>query len=55
MTKRYPKKRYHQTGKTTLWLDRKLHAKLPGWRKSKSGKTYYEARRNRSDMPGSMI
>lgn len=49
------RKKYHQTGKTTIWLDAKLPAKLPGWRKSKNGNWYYEARRNRSDMPGSRI
>lgn len=30
-------------------LDRKHKAKKPGKRKSKSGKTYYESRVNRSD------
>ena len=56
MTKKYPvKKKYHQTGKTTLWLDMMLPAKKPGWRTSKKGNRYYEARRNRSDMPGKRI
>jgi len=44
------KKGMHQTGKTTIALDKKLEAKEPGMRTSKSGKKYYEARRNRSDI-----
>lgn len=38
-----------QTGKTTKYIDRLLHARKPGKRRSKSGKTYYERRKNRSD------
>ncbi len=49
------KKIYHQTGGTTRWLDMMLPAKKPGWRISKTGHRYYEARRNRSDMPGKKI
>jgi len=47
-----PKKKTgtYQTGKTTIALDRKIQAKEPGMRTSKSGKKYYEARRNRSDI-----
>ena len=49
------RKKYHQTGDTTLWLDYELGAKVPGWRISRSGNRYYEARKNRSDMPGKQI
>lgn len=45
----------HQTGTTTPWLDILLPAKPPGYRKSKKGHRYYEARKNRSDMPGKHI
>jgi len=45
------KKKLHQTGKTTPWLDVMLSAKKPGKRRSKRGKIYYEYRKNRSDMP----
>jgi len=38
-----------QTGKTNKRIDKKLVAKKVGWRKSSSGKRYYEARKNRSD------
>lgn len=44
------RKKYKQTGKTTKEVDLKYSAKKPGWRKSKSGKRYYEARKNRSDV-----
>lgn len=43
------KKTYHQTGKSNRTRDKKRKAKKPGWRKSKSGKKYFENRRNRSD------
>lgn len=42
---------YKQTGKTNAWLD----MQLPGWRKSKKGKRYFEARKNRSDRRGRRI
>ena len=43
-------KGYKQTGKTTTKADKKLTAKKPGWRRAKkSGKKYFENRRNRSD------
>lgn len=49
-------KRPKQTGKRkSLKLDRKYKAKPPGKRKSKSGKTYYETRRNRSDKVNKRI
>lgn len=44
---------YLQTGKRkSLKADRRVKAKHPGYRKSKSGKTYKETRRNRSDTRG---
>lgn len=49
------RKRYHQTGGTTPWLDLMLPAKVPGWRTSKRGHRYYEGRKNRSDMPGKKL
>ncbi|MHA1865893.1 MAG: hypothetical protein ACTSWZ_05230 [Candidatus Heimdallarchaeaceae archaeon] len=43
----------HQTGKRkSIKLDRKRKAMKPGKRISKSGKVYYEYRRNRSDLKG---
>lgn len=38
-----------QIGKSNRSKDSKLKAKLPGKRTSKTGKTYYERRKNRSD------
>lgn len=38
-----------QTGKTNIAIDKKIQAKAPGKRVSKSGNVYYEARANRSD------
>jgi hypothetical protein len=43
------KKVYKQTGTTTMLVDVKLSALMPGPRISASGAKYYEARRNRSD------
>lgn len=40
----------HQTGTTHRAIDKQRKAKRAGWRRSKSGKRYYEARRNRSDV-----
>ena len=48
MTKK-AKKSLRQTGKSDKAKDKKLTAKKPGKRISKSGKTYTERRRNRSD------
>lgn len=46
----------HQTGKIKNLKEDKLRkAKLPGKRKSKSGKIYYEYRKNRSDRMGKRI
>lgn len=39
----------YQTGRSNLKMDEKRKAKLPGKRKSASGRTYYERRKNRSD------
>ena len=36
-------------------LDESRQAKPPGWRISKSGRLYFENRRNRSDLPGSRL
>jgi hypothetical protein len=49
-----PRKPVHQTGKSSRKIDKRIRAKAPGKRKSSSGATYYEYRRNRSDMPGQM-
>ena len=43
------KRSLRQTGKSDKKIDKKLTAKKPGKRKSKSGKIYSERRRNRSD------
>ena len=43
------------TTKRGLKLDAARKAKPPEWRVSKSGRLYYENRRNRSDKPGSNI
>lgn len=44
------KKRYPQTGSSIKEIDRMFDAKKPGWRISKTGKPYFENRRNRSDV-----
>jgi len=44
------KKKYTQTGCSIKELDKQLEAKKPGWRISKSGKKYFENRKNRSDV-----
>jgi hypothetical protein len=43
-----------QTGSSNLAVDKKLPARKPGKRLSKSGKVYYERRKNRSDVPGKL-
>lgn len=40
----------HQTGKTSVYRDRKVPAKRPGLRRTGWGTKYYEARKNRSDV-----
>lgn len=49
-----PRKPIHQTGHSSKKIDERVKAKAPGKRKAKSGKVYYEYRKNRSDMPGRM-
>jgi len=49
------KTRDHQIGKTTISIDKKRDALLPGKRRSKAGKIYYEYRKNRSDKSESSI
>ena len=44
------KKSEHQTGKTIKSIDKKRKALAPGKRISKTGKVYWESRRNRSDL-----
>jgi hypothetical protein len=41
--------KHRLTGKSNIAKDSKLKAKLPGKRKSASGKVYYERRANRAD------
>lgn len=48
------KKSTRQTGSSNRKKDKVWKAKAPGKRKSASGKTYYERRKNRSDKPGSL-
>lgn len=43
-----------QRGKSNTLRDQMYKAKAPGKRKSKTGKTYYESRKNRSDAPGQL-
>lgn len=45
-----PKRALFQTGMSNYNWDRRYSAKFPGRRISKTGKTYYEYRMNRSDM-----
>ena len=45
----------HQTGRTTKSVDVPRKALLPGKRMSRTGKIYYEYRKNRSDMPGTNL
>lgn len=44
-----------QTGSSNKARDIKRAAKAPGKRKSASGRTYYESRKNRSDRPGTLM
>jgi hypothetical protein len=43
---------YYQIGSSHKEIDKRMNAKAPGKRRSKSGKTYTERRKNRSDRPG---
>lgn len=49
-------KKWRQTGTSNKSYDRQRSARPPGPRKPKGGKkvTYYERRKNRSDVPGSL-
>lgn len=42
----------YQTGHTNTRIDREHHALQPGMRVSRTGKKYFENRRNRSDVRG---
>ena len=44
-----------QTGKSSVRRDAKRKALRPGKRRSKSGKIYYEYRKNRSDVKGKRV
>ena len=44
-----------QVGKTTISIDKKRKALAAGKRISKTGKVYWETRKNRSDAVGEMI
>jgi len=46
---------YRQTGSSSIKYDERLSAMKPGKRKSASGATYYEYRKNRSDKSGGKI
>lgn len=48
------KKKAYQTGKSNIKKDKQRKALPPGKRKSSSGATYYERRKNRSDVPGTL-
>jgi hypothetical protein len=48
------KKSVYQTGASSRKYDLMKSALPPGKRKSASGKTYYERRKNRSDIPGKL-
>lgn len=48
------KKGTYQRGNSSRKHDVQKKAKTPGKRKSSGGKVYYERRKNRSDMPGSL-
>ena len=45
-------KSYRQTGASDTLADEKRSARPPGKRMSSNGETYYERRKNRSDVPG---
>jgi hypothetical protein len=45
----------YQTGTSNLHKDRQVKALPSGKRISRTGKTYWETRRNRSDKRGSLV
>ena len=49
------KYREHQIGKSNKSVDSKRHALLPGKRRSKTGKIYYEYRKSRSDLKSNLV
>jgi hypothetical protein len=49
------RKTYKQTGSSNRKYDSMRKAKAPGKRKSRSGNTYIETRKNRSDAKGKKI
>jgi hypothetical protein len=44
-----------QTGTSSIEYDRRFKALPPGKRRSRTGRIYYERRRNRSDRPGTTV
>jgi len=53
--RRVLKATYKQTGTSSTVRDKKRKAMQPGKRRSASGRTYTETRKNRSDLPGSRV
>jgi hypothetical protein len=51
--KKVVKKLPYQIGKSSKYYDERRGAIAPGKRISRTGKTYWETRKNRSDMTGS--
>lgn len=47
-------KKNRQTGRSSKKADVQRKAKAPGKRKSRTGRKYYERRKNRSDVPGKL-
>ncbi len=47
--------KYRQTGTSNRKNDKERRAKAPGKRKSGNGTFYYERRKNRSDVPGTLM
>jgi len=53
--RRVLKATYKQTGTSATVRDKKRKAMQPGKRRSASGRTYTETRKNRSDLRGSRV
>ena len=53
--RRVLKATYTQTGTSSTVRDKKRKAMQPGKRRSASGRTYTETRKNRSDLRGSRV
>jgi len=45
----------YQTGRSNIAIDRRYRALPPGKRRSRTGRIYWETRKNRSDMPGRRV